>query len=56
MGGLLHDERAPAGGPPARPPSAPTWRAWLEPSQLFIGILDPDGRFLMANAAALAAA
>lgn len=56
MVGLLNDGNALAGGPSARPPSVTGWRAWLEPSQVFIGILDPEGKFQMANAAALAAA
>jgi PAS domain S-box-containing protein/diguanylate cyclase (GGDEF)-like protein len=55
MDGLLNSDNAPAVADSARPGST-AWRAWLEPSQVFIGILDPEGVFLMANAAALAAA
>lgn len=52
-GAPQNDEPA---GAASQPHSANTWRAWLEASEVFIGIFDPQGKLLMANATALAAA
>ncbi|HJS90694.1 MAG TPA: EAL domain-containing protein [Steroidobacteraceae bacterium] len=55
MGGLLHNEDSPTGAP-SLPAAAATWQPWLEATEIFIGILDAEGRLLMGNAPALAAA
>jgi diguanylate cyclase (GGDEF)-like protein/PAS domain S-box-containing protein len=54
---LLKTEQAPAAGSPSppSPPSAAKWRAWLESSQVFFCVFDPEGKLLVVNAAALAA-
>ncbi|HVS77133.1 MAG TPA: EAL domain-containing protein [Steroidobacteraceae bacterium] len=48
-------EGKPAAGSASPPGAEASWRAWIEPSQVFIGIFDADGKLLMANAASLAA-
>lgn len=54
MEGFLQDEHAQTDASSQTTPAA-GWRAWLDASQIFIGIFDPEGKLLMANAAAFAA-
>lgn len=55
MSGGPGKEGASSGTSSTRSSSA-NWEAWVEAAPIFVGIFAPDGKLLMANAAALAAA
>jgi diguanylate cyclase (GGDEF)-like protein/PAS domain S-box-containing protein len=56
VNGGLEGTDTSVGAPSTQQSSPAPWRAWLDASSIFVGIFDPDGNLLMANAAALAAA
>ena len=56
MAGLPDNPNAPSGAPSSQPLVLATWQPWLEATEVFIGILDAEGKLLMGNPPALAAA